>query len=1096
MRKGIGECRAITLTTGLDNVAGTSGNDTISGAVNINATGTSTVNSFSAADVINGGDGVDTLNVIIENSNGAPLAFPGAAISNVEVFNVRNVEVAGNGLTINAANFAGETEVNADRSTNAVTINNLGTGAAAGIIGNGSGGNGALTFNYATASAAATLNVRDGAGVTAQPAVTINSAPTAVTINSTGAANSLGAVALGGAATSLTIDAATALSTGSFTGLAATGATITVKGAASGVSSPNAVPAAATVTLGNIQGGVNLTSIDASGLTAGGVQVGMNAASTNLQFKGGAGNDNVTTNGVTALLSTASIDAGAGTADRLVVANTNDIVVAGDALSKARGDLYKGFEQVQVQNGVSINLDLLATNNTIDAVRINDGVGATGVTNLSATGAQNVTVLATDVLGSADSQITIGVKGATTTGQIDTVKVAAQTTIAAQASNDINLNNVVLSGVENLEITGSNGALAANVGAVTLTTQSAIDLGSIKLNNANTSDATVAFGAAAGVSFIRTAGVADNVITVDQVNNAHRAINLTIDATGSGDTQVNASAYNTATGAHITTGAGNDLLLGSRNADVLVAGAGNDVLQGDVIAAVAATSGSTTIDLNNLFVAQNGGVNTPQTLALTIDGNNIGGAIAGATTANALGAQVAGALVTAGYTASNNNGVVTITGTPGSAIVAADVENLQAVYDIPNATVAGATSAFVAGSAATDRVIDLTVSTVAADTDVTVSLTDGSTKTVSLLATNSALQNAAAIITAINADGAGGTVTDTVSAALVGTNTVRLTMTGTTDRTGVTANLAGVLASDGTTSVDLVAAGFADGDAGATGGAAVVANAETVTFADITGLTFGDTVTYTLNGVTRVLTATGATINGAAIAADFAGVAGAGEVGGPLGTQVGATATLTYATATAGNDTSSYVINYANKTSANVATEFTGGTADNTAIVREVAGTAAGNQTLFAADTLTGGEGKDVFVVLGNGVGANGQWNNGSTFTTMDTITDLNLGTAAQAGRVDVIDLTFAINTLVNAGQAVAMNAQATNLFNAVNGLYTPGAALNGVAAGTAGIFTYNGDTYLIADATGAADGFNAVGGDVIVKITGVTGTLDASDFV
>jgi len=115
------------------------------------------------------------------------------------------------------------------------------------------------------------------------------------------------------------------------------------------------------------------------------------------------------------------------------------------------------------------------------------------------------------------------------------------------------------------------------------------------------------------------------------------------------------------------------------------------------------------------------------------------------------------------------------------------------------------------------------------------------------------------------------------------------------------------------------------------------------------------------------------------------------------------------------------------------------------------------------------------------------------TFSAMDTITDLNLGTAAQAGRVDVIDLTFAINTLVNAGQAVAMNAQATNLFNAVNGLYTPGAALNGVGAGTAGIFTYSGDTYLIAENTGNG-AFGA--DDVIVKITGVTGAVDLSDFV
>lgn len=1083
MRKGIGECRAITLTTGLDNVAGTSGNDTISGAVNINNTGTSTVNSFSAADVINGGNGVDTLNVIIENANtgGANLNLPAAAISNVEIFNFRNVENQNAQLTVNAANFAGETEVNADRSSAAVVIQNLGTGAAAGIIGNGTGGNGALNFGYATASAAATLNVRDGAGVTAQPAVTITTAPTAVTINSTGAANSLGAVALGGAATSLTIDAATALSTGGFTGLAATGATITVKGAASGVSSPNAVPAAATVTLGNIQGGVNLTSIDASGLTAGGVQVGMNAASTNLQFKGGAGNDNVTTNGGTALLSTASIDAGAGTADRLVVANTNDITVAGTPLSKARGDLYKGFEQVQVQNGVSVDLDLLSTNNTINAVRLNDTGGTAGVTNLSAAGAQNVTVLA------ANGGVTIGVKGATTTGQIDTVKAALQTTTAAQAANAINLTNVTLSGVENLELTGSNGTLAANVGAVTLTTANAVDLGSIKLNNANTIDATLTTNPG---GYGRAAGAGDNVITVA---GAQRAINLSIDATGSGDTQINAQAYNTATGAALTGGAGNDLIQGSRNADVIKGGAGNDVLQGDVTgAAVAGSNGTTTINFNTLAATIPVG-GTMTAYDATVNGvayNN-----AAAANANAAALDLAGKLVTAGLTASANAGVVTITSAVGANAIA--VTNLVADYNPATsnvaATVGGATN-FVPAVAAQDRVFDIDVTaanTSGADAFLNITLNGVTIDGTAALATGGTVTDVRnAILTAIDSGTFGTISAAETTVAIVDADTVRVTISNADnanyainptitfdDASGAGGNA--VLAPAATVS-------------NASGGAAAVAASETLQLHAYTPVAAGNLV-VTVDGVA---TANIAGTAGNAITADT--IADALRTADATIT-AGGGADLFVDTDT-GNGT--LLFNTANGTAPVIAAVYTPANTSTASAhagaVNLVNGTAAGVQTLFGADTLTGGEGNDVFVIDGNGTRASdgANFSNGSTFITMDTITDLNLGGSSAASQVDVIDLTSIGNIvtaqLVNAGVTTALNAGAANLVAAVNGLYTAGGVF---AAGNlgAGIFTYGGDSYLIVE---SGDGATFGANDVIVKITGVTGTLDASDLL
>jgi hypothetical protein len=146
----------------------------------------------------------------------------------------------------------------------------------------------------------------------------------------------------------------------------------------------------------------------------------------------------------------------------------------------------------------------------------------------------------------------------------------------------------------------------------------------------------------------------------------------------------------------------------------------------------------------------------------------------------------------------------------------------------------------------------------------------------------------------------------------------------------------------------------------------------------------------------------------------------------------------------------------------------------------------------LAADALTGGDGADTFVILG------GADDNGSTFISMDTITDLNLGAATVAGRVDVIDLNpgvvSTITALVNAGQPVAMNSQAASLSAAVNGLFTVGATLRDAVNGTAGLFTFGENTYLIALNGGDVGRFD--GTDTIIKVTGVVGTLDVTDFI
>lgn len=83
----------VTLTDGIDNIAGRAGNDTISAPVVQNQSG-ELVNSLETGDVINGGAGTDTLNAVLTNSQGtdnngdAPAIS--ATLSGIEVVNYRS----------------------------------------------------------------------------------------------------------------------------------------------------------------------------------------------------------------------------------------------------------------------------------------------------------------------------------------------------------------------------------------------------------------------------------------------------------------------------------------------------------------------------------------------------------------------------------------------------------------------------------------------------------------------------------------------------------------------------------------------------------------------------------------------------------------------------------------------------------------------------------------------------------------------------------------------------------------------------------------------------------------------------------------------
>ena len=482
-----------------------------------------TSNTLSAADKINGGAGLDTLNLTVVAA-GAVNATNGADISNVETINVRALNTGV--TTLNAATAPGVTTVTSDRSTGELVVEALAAGGTIGLKGNGVTALGAVTANYVAAATAANITI-DGGTAVGTGALTITGAGlTSATIASTGAANTVGAVSLsdGNSVTGLTINAATNLTTGTISGFKAgvTTNTVTVSGAATSV---NFGATAIDATVG---------TVNASGLTAGGVTATLSAA-TGIKFTGGAGNDVITSAGVL-LAAGASVDAGAGTADRLVLTTA----IAADTAGKASAALYKGFEELQIKGAVSQDVSVF-TGSAVTKLVLDAGAALTvaGVTNVSA-------ALAANVQAVTGGTYTVGVTGAATVGQLDTVHITADDGVAATVST-IALTAPVLAGVETLHLTAVDNLTVSSL-------LSAPALTSIKLDGAGTIGLTTG-----AVAF---------------------AANSVIDATAAtGAVTVDASAA-TVNGLSIKGGAGNDTLTGTGFADVINGGAGNDTITG------------------------------------------------------------------------------------------------------------------------------------------------------------------------------------------------------------------------------------------------------------------------------------------------------------------------------------------------------------------------------------------------------------------------------------------------------------------------------------------------------------------------------------
>lgn len=415
-----------TLTTGLDSgtaFTGGTGNDTFVAIVD----GGGTTDTITAADVLDGGAGTDTLNVTCIGTAVADV-LQGALVSNIETVSIRNTVATGVVFGVNATGLtsvvaSGIGDVSATNMATGVALSTSSTGAAI------------ISQTYVAAATAAVTNIAGGSAL--GTLTYVGAGLTGVTINTTGtAASTAGVVDVAGAA-AINIAAASDLEVTSI-GTTSTAGVITITGAGA-------------VDIGLLDTGV--TTVTASG-NSGGVTTTLSAAAQ--VFTGGTGDDTLTTG---TIVLTGTADAGAGTADKLIVSAAADIATA-------PGAKYTNFEVLQnLAGGATLNVSKVVGVTSIELAAT--GMGAAG---MNATQAAAITNLVDN------DTLTLGLT--TTTGSADVLSVTLANDTATLSAD---LTTATVTGFETMNVVSSSGS-ATDINALSFA--AAGDLTALNLSGA------------------------------------------------------------------------------------------------------------------------------------------------------------------------------------------------------------------------------------------------------------------------------------------------------------------------------------------------------------------------------------------------------------------------------------------------------------------------------------------------------------------------------------------------------------------------------------------------------------------------------------
>ena len=520
--------QSLTLTTAADNFTGGGANDTFTAyisAIGANST-------LNATDVLNGGGGTDTLVLTVDGAGAG--AFPAATITGIEGFRIN--ETGGTDGVYDFAAVSAENSVVNDKSTDAVTFNNIGTGASLSIVGDGAVTNGATTFTMAAATNAVTLNLQGGLKGGAN--ITRNQTGAAtVVINSTGGANAVGVIDLDTATalSGLTINATTNL-TGALAADYAAASTLTVTGAGQ-------------VDLSAATLSTNFSQISSAAQTAGGLIVKVGALT---KFTGGAGNDGVYVDALVYNNPAITAVGGGGTdtvrfTDQAALTATTALYLTGFEVIALADDNDGALDTFDASLMAGIQSFVLGADSAGDGYSVtNLSVAQAGAITIS--GAQTVapTLALANAAGGTDV-VSITVNdglAAVNTLSVANLNIASVETVNLALTDNLTLSSTTgLTGFTKLAVTGA--------GALNLTT------GALAVNPATTIDAS----AATGTVTINASAATGNGLTLK--GSATQANTLT------GTTQVDTIVGGD--GADILTGrGGNDTLTGGNGADIFV----------------------------------------------------------------------------------------------------------------------------------------------------------------------------------------------------------------------------------------------------------------------------------------------------------------------------------------------------------------------------------------------------------------------------------------------------------------------------------------------------------------------------------------------
>lgn len=525
-----------TLTTGVDSILGTAGDDTFTANAGTNSINGTLQDTFQSVDTIGAGEGTDTLNAQLGSNGAATFAGTIADVENV------NLTVF-TGSTFNMANVSGAKTVTSNGSVGALAITNVGNVIDLGI----SNSKANVTMTYLDAAVQGTtdsmaLNLSGANGTTAAQTVTVNNTAAGtietLTVNSTGSASS---IAVAGTAFNAT------------TTLNVTGdqnVTMTTAGMAA------------------------LTSVDASAAT-GNVSVNITPATGNVVAKGGAGDDTFT---LAALTSSDSFDGGAGTdtfASALTGTVTGVVALANVETVKLSTN---ATASMSMAGAASLSTIKIGGTNDANVITLNS-IAATAATvefnGAGTTTAQNINGLNYNLATSSATTDALAISvGNTTAAGIATDKAKnAVTTIASITANGVE--NITLStanlGADDTTVAGVSGGLAVTaltantLQNLTVTSDTLVNIGTVTATTVNTIDASAAAGG----------------MTVNYAAATNSAVTGSTAVTYTGGAGVDTITAATAGTNSISTGAGNDVVtMGiSTLKNTIDLGAGNDSIQ-------------------------------------------------------------------------------------------------------------------------------------------------------------------------------------------------------------------------------------------------------------------------------------------------------------------------------------------------------------------------------------------------------------------------------------------------------------------------------------------------------------------------------------